>query len=74
MIYPFLTCIAMQNIASATKFYTIGGFAMYFSNRDTLRTKHEWNSKVFDDFLKAQPAKNQQFDEAYNRDVTTHLN
>lgn len=60
----YLGVVAMQNIASVTKFYTIGGFVMYFSNRDTLRTKNEWNSKVFDDFLKAKPPTNQQFDEA----------
>ena len=61
----YVAVLAMQHIESITKFYSAGGFIMYFSNRNTLRTKHEWNSKVFDDFLKAETSTNHHFDEAY---------
>jgi len=61
----YVAVTAMQHIESITKFYSAGGFIMYFSNRNTLRTKHEWSSKVFDDFLKAKISLNHHFDEAY---------
>lgn len=57
--------IALQNIESVTKFYTCGGFMMYFSNRDTLRQKHEWDSRQFDSFLETTPSTNHPFDEVF---------
>lgn len=61
----YVAVIAMKHIDSITKFYSAGGFIMYFSNRNTLRTKSEWNSKEFNDFLKAEPSTNNQYDEVY---------
>lgn len=60
-----LGVIALQNIESVTKFYTCGGFMMYFSNRDTLRQKHEWDSRQFESFLDTKPSANQSFDEVF---------
>ncbi|MDO6685263.1 MULTISPECIES: hypothetical protein [unclassified Agarivorans] len=60
-----LGVIALQNIESVTKFYTCGGFIMYFSNRDTLRQKLEWNTRQFDNFLATKPSSNQPFDEVF---------
>ncbi|HFQ4955668.1 TPA: hypothetical protein ACGUP3_003826 [Vibrio vulnificus] len=61
----WLGVIALQHIESATKFYTCGGFIMYFSNRDTLRQKQEWDSRQFCSFLEATPSTNLPFDEVF---------
>ena len=60
-----IAVMAMQHINTITKFYSAGGFIMYFSNRNTLRKKNEWNSKEFDELLKAEPSTNRQYDEDY---------
>ncbi|MDN3700313.1 hypothetical protein QWY96_04275 [Vibrio artabrorum] len=60
-----LGVIALENIESVTKFYTCGGFMMYFSNRDSLRQKLEWDSRQFNNFLETNPSTNQPFDEVF---------
>jgi hypothetical protein len=61
----YVAVLVMKHIESVTKFYSAGGLISYFSNRNTLRKKNEWNTKEFDDFLKAEPSTNHQYDEAY---------
>ncbi|HGS4434694.1 TPA: hypothetical protein ACMDNU_003867, partial [Vibrio cholerae] len=60
-----LGVIALQHIESTTKFYTCGGMVMYFSSRNTLRRKREWDSRQFDIFMETTPSTNQVFDEVF---------
>ncbi len=56
---------SIQTCSKITKFYTINGLRMYFTNRTTKRTITSWQSCDFDDFQKSDAPMNQKYDEAF---------
>lgn len=51
--------------AKAIKLYTSSGILMYFTEKKTNRTKHQWNGKDFYRFANNEDKYNQPYDEVY---------
>ena len=47
------------------KVYCYGGFRMYFTDRNTNRTKHSWSGLDFKNFAETKEKHNQPYDEAF---------
>ena len=61
-LFAVLLCNSSDKI---TKIYTTGGFAQYFTNRNTVRKKTSWDSRDFNKFKDCKPPSNIPYDEAF---------
>lgn len=60
------TCVLIVKACSkVVKVYTVGGFYMFFTDKNTNRKATSWGGAVFKEFAESSTKCNQVFDEAY---------
>lgn len=64
-MYDAIATLITYICPKATKIYTCDGLMMYFTDRNTYRTKMSWDSSDFRNFQNAQEKINQQYDEVF---------
>lgn len=64
-MYDAISTLIAYICPKVTKVYTCDGLMMYFTDRNTNRTKMSWDSRDFKNFQNAQEKINQQYDEVF---------
>ncbi|MCM1296070.1 MAG: hypothetical protein NC311_11060 [Muribaculaceae bacterium] len=64
-MYDAISTLIVYICSKVTKVYTCDGLMMYFTDRNTNRTKMSWDSRDFKNFQNAQEKINQQYDEVF---------